>query len=383
MKHIAILVPSFPIASETFVVTEIKALLNAGHKVTVLTFEKTSVLINLTSAIEVKKITKPAFKSILPSMFHIYKLARATYTAIQFKSISTQSLLAYGYQIARYIKAANIDHLHCHFMHGPLAYGIVAAKLSGITVSSIGHGHDVYVNNADLKPKLALCDFSIAVCEEMAMQFKRFSKSNVKLLHCGIDTSQFKFEPSSLNESVRLIFIGRLVEKKGLQFLLPAIKHIPKEFGITLDIVGDGPMLNDLMYMAEELGIRKYIRFLGEKPHDWVSSNLIYYSALIAPFCVAENGDRDTGPLVLKEAMACGLPVLTTTLMGANEIVTPSVGMKCMPGSISGLSKMLYKFHQLSPYKRYLLGQNAKQHVNEHYNAVKQAQQLSKWVESL
>ncbi|QWV05920.1 glycosyltransferase [Pseudoalteromonas shioyasakiensis] len=383
MKHIAILVPSFPIASETFVVTEIKALLNAGHKVTVLTFEKTSVLINLTSAIEVKKITKPAFKSILPSMFNIYKLARATYTAIQFKSISTQSLLAYGYQIARYIKAAKIDHLHCHFMHGPLAYGIVAAKLSGITVSSIGHGHDVYVNNADLKPKLALCDFSIAVCEEMAMQFKRFSKSNVKLLHCGIDTSQFKFEPSSLNESVRLIFIGRLVEKKGLQFLLPAIKHIPKEFGITLDIVGDGPMLNDLMYMAEELGIRKYIRFLGEKPHDWVSSNLIYYSALIAPFCVAENGDRDTGPLVLKEAMACGLPVLTTTLMGANEIVTPSVGMKCMPGSISGLSKMLYKFHQLSPHKRYLLGQNAKQHVNEHYNAVKQAQQLSKWVESL
>jgi len=383
MKHIAILVPSFPIASETFVVTEIKALLNAGHKVTVLTFEKTSVLINLTSAIEVKKITKPAFKSILPSMSNIYKLARATYTAIQFKSISTQSLLAYGYQIARYIKAAKIDHLHCHFMHGPLAYGIVAAKLSGITVSSIGHGHDVYVNNADLKPKLALCDFSIAVCEEMAMQFKRFSKSNVKLLHCGIDTSQFKFEPSSLNESVRLIFIGRLVEKKGLQFLLPAIKHIPKEFGITLDIVGDGPMLNDLMYMAEELGIRKYIRFLGEKPHDWVSSNLIYYSALIAPFCVAENGDRDTGPLVLKEAMACGLPVLTTTLMGANEIVTPSVGMKCMPGSISGLSKMLYKFHQLSPYKRYLLGQNAKQHVNEHYNAVKQAQQLSKWVESL
>ncbi len=383
MKHIAILVPSFPIASETFVVTEIKALLNAGHKVTVLTFEKTSVLINLTSAIEVKKITKPAFKSILPSMSNIYKLARATYTAIQFKSISTQSLLAYGYQITRYIKAAKIDHLHCHFMHGPLAYGIVAAKLSGITVSSIGHGHDVYVNNADLKPKLALCDFSIAVCEEMAMQFKRFSKSNVKLLHCGIDTSQFKFEPSSLNESVRLIFIGRLVEKKGLQFLLSAIKHIPKEFGITLDIVGDGPMLNDLMYMAEELGIRKYIRFLGEKPHDWVSSNLIYYSALIAPFCVAENGDRDTGPLVLKEAMACGLPVLTTTLMGANEIVTPSVGMKCMPGSISGLSKMLYKFHQLSPHKRYLLGQNAKQHVNEHYNAVKQAQQLSKWVESL
>jgi glycosyltransferase involved in cell wall biosynthesis len=383
MKHIAILVPSFPVASETFVVTEINALLDAGHKVTVFTFEKTSVLINLSSAIEVKEIEKPDFKKILPAMFYVVKLSKAINTAIQFRSISTQSLIGYGYKIAQYLKDAKIDHLHCHFMHGPLAYGIVAAKMANITVSSIGHGHDVYVNSADLNSKLALCDFSVAVCEEMAMQFKKCEKSNVKLLHCGIDTTKFNQTPSSLSESVRLIFIGRLVEKKGLQFLLPALKHMPKEFGITLDIVGDGPMINDLMYMAEELGVRKSVRFLGEKPHAWVSENLVNYSALIAPFCVAKNGDRDTGPLVLKEAMACGLPVLTTTLMGANEIVTPNVGMKCMPSSISGISKMLYKFHQLSPHKRYLLGQNAKQHVNQHYNAFNQAKQLSKWVEAL
>ena len=130
MKHIAILVPSFPIASETFVVTEIKALLNAGHKVTVLTFEKTSVLINLTSAIEVKKITKPAFKSILPSMFNIYKLARATHTAAQFQSISTQSLLAYGYQIARYIKSAMI--LFIYFLDNQVVILYRAPKPSNL-----------------------------------------------------------------------------------------------------------------------------------------------------------------------------------------------------------------------------------------------------------
>ena len=92
---------------------------------------------------------------------------------------------------------------------------------------------------------------------------------------------------------------------------------------------------------------------------------------------------EEAGANHVLEALACGLPVLTTTLMGANEIVTPNVGMKCMPSSISGISKMLYKFHQLSPHKRYLLGQNAKQHVNQHYNPFNQAKQLSKWVEAL
>lgn len=94
-----------------------------------------------------------------------------------------------------------------------------------------------------------------------------------------------------------------------------------KEFGIIVDIVGDGFMLNDLIFMVEELGIRKFVWFLGEKLYDWVSENLIYYLVFIVLFCIVENGDRDIGLLVLKEVMVFGLFVFIIILMGVNEIV--------------------------------------------------------------
>ncbi|MEM5551993.1 glycosyltransferase [Pseudoalteromonas sp. NEC-BIFX-2020_002] len=383
MKHIGILVPSFPIASETFVITEINALVATGHKVTVITFEKTKLVTALDINVNVVTIDKPSIISISNFTTKLPTLFKALNYSNKFKSISTPSLLAYGNEIARLINKFNINHLHCHFMHGPLAYGIIGAKIAGITVSSIGHGHDVYVNKADLEQKVALCDFSVAVCKDMADQFKEYSKNSIKLLHCGISLEQFRFSPRSLNESVKLLFIGRLVEKKGLQFLLPALKQLPNEFNITLDVVGDGPMLNDLIYMAEKLGIRDQIKFLGKKSPDWIAQNTIEYSALIAPFCIANNGDRDTGPVVLKEAMACGVPVLTTSLMGANEIVTNQVGYKCLPGSISDITKMIYKFYLLTPHQRFEMGQNAKKLVAKQFNATHQAKKLSQWVQAL
>ncbi|GAA59820.1 hypothetical protein P20652_1684 [Pseudoalteromonas sp. BSi20652] len=138
------------------------------------------------------------------------------------------------------------------------------------------------------------------------------------------------------------------------------MKKLSKKYPISLDIVGDGPLLNDLKYLCEELGIVKEVNFLGVKSPQWLSINTSNYSALIAPFCVSKNGDRDTGPIVLKEAMASGIPVLTTELMGAKEIVNDSVGLKCEPSSISGLEKMLIAFCELNPYERHAKGLNDK-----------------------
>ena len=135
--------------------------------------------------------------------------------------------------------------------------------------------------------------------------------------------------------------------------------------------------------MCEELGITKYVRFLGHKTPFWISTHTSNYSALVAPFCISSNGDRDTGPVVLKEAMASGIPVITTKLMGAKEIVNESVGFKCEPSSIEGLEKILTEFCNLTPYERHARGINAKKLVAEEFNANLQAKKLSKWVQSV
>ncbi|MBD1582144.1 glycosyltransferase [Pseudoalteromonas sp. S16_S37] len=383
MKHIAILVPSFPIASETFVITEINALVSTGHKVTVLAFNTHRFTSNLAASVEVFSIAKPKLSDFLKPHAISTRLFKALCTAAKFKSISTRSLIGYGAALANLIKELKVDHLHCHFMHGPLAYGIVGARLAGVTVSSIGHGHDVYVNGADIKQKLDECDFVVAVCKDMKSQFERLTNTQTKLLHCGVNLNIFSHKVKALNSEIKLIFIGRLVEKKGLQFLFPAIKRLQRHAYISLDIVGDGPMFEVLETLSYELGINRQVRFIGRKSPQWIADNCRKYTALVAPFCVASNGDRDTGPLVLKEAMACGIPVLSTKLMGVTEIVTDKVGMLCEPGDEDALFEMLKAFCQLSPYVRYVMGINANKLVSRYFNAQLQAKKLSSWVQTL
>ncbi len=382
MKHIGIVVPSFHIPSETFVVTEINALVKTGHKVSVITFENLNNSANLDSSVKVIIIKKSFGAAAKFAVFKPLAVLKTAKIALRFTSISATSLLGYGLNIAEIIKQHGISHLHCHFMHAPLAYSIIASKIAGISVSSIGHGHDVYVNDTDLKLKLSLCDFSVAVCKDMAQKLSNYNVGKVDLLHCGVDLSLFSATPNRLNESVKLLFIGRLVEKKGLQFLLPAIKKLSKKYAICLDIVGEGPLMNDLKFLCEELGLDKDIRFLGRRTPLWLSKNTSNYSALVAPFCVSSNGDRDTGPVVLKEAMASGIPVLTTKLMGAKEIVNDSVGFKCEPSSIIGLETILTQFCELNPYERYAKGVNAKRLVANKFNASSQAKKLSSWVQN-
>jgi glycosyltransferase involved in cell wall biosynthesis len=383
MKHIGIVVPNFHVPSETFVVTEINALVKNGHKVSVLTFEHNNDCDNLDKSVSVIVIKKSLKTALLHGVKNMPAALRGLTVANKFASVSSLSLFGYGLTISKLIKQHNISHLHCHFMLASLAYAIVGSRLAGITVSSIGHGHDVYVNEDDLKEKLAQCDFSVAVCSDMVNKFKQRNAGQIKLLHCGVDLNLFSAKPTYLNDSIKLLFIGRLVEKKGLQFLLPALKYLVKKYDVILDIVGDGPMLNDLKYMAEQLNIKKNVRFLGRKRAQWIAQNTVNYSALVAPFCIANNGDRDTGPLVLKEAMASGIPVITTDLMGTKEIVNEDVGFKCEPESIAELEKTLVKFCELTPYERYLKGVNAKRRVASQFNALSQAKKLSGWIQTL
>jgi len=383
MKHIGIVVPSFHIPSETFVVTEINALVKAGHKVSVLTFENLNECINLDNSVRIIVIKKSTQSAISFALQHPVMALKSSILASKFSAISFVSLMGYGLNIAEIIHSRKISHIHCHFMHAPLTYSIVASKIAGVSVSSIGHGHDVYVNDSDLKLKLSLCDFSVAVCKDMQIKLNNYSAGKVQLLHCGIDLSMFNAKPSRLNESVKLLFVGRLVEKKGLQFLLPAIKKLNKKYSISLDIVGEGPLLNDLIYLCEELNIVTEVKFLGAKSPTWLAKNTSDYSALVAPFCVSSNGDRDTGPVVLKEAMASGIPVITTELMGAKEIVNDSVGFKCEPSSIGGLERILTEFCDLSPYERYEKGLNAKKLVTKKFDANSQAKKLSNWIQTV
>ncbi len=379
MKHIGIVVPTFPVASETFVVTEINALVSLGHKVTVFAFEKGMANhLAIDTSVQcyyINEMPDLSFKDL--SCVSLKRMVSAYLTATGQAKSATLSLMRFGARLGKAATRLGCDHLHSHFMTSSLAHAVVAGEMYSIPVSSVGHGHDVYQMPVDLSAKLKHCQFAIAVCAHMHKRLSEVTQTPLHVLHCGVNTTAFSYRCLPRNNTTRLLFIGRLVEKKGLKYALEALSNIPSSKRPSFHIVGEGDVKSDLIDMVEKYKLHASVKFLGYKPPQWLQDNAGFYDALVAPFCEASNGDRDTGPVVLKEAMAMGLPVISTIFMGCPEIVDTSSGFLVPPKSSEQLQHAIETFCDLDPNTHKQMRMSARQRVEDAFCATKQAMQLS------
>jgi colanic acid/amylovoran biosynthesis glycosyltransferase len=235
------------------------------------------------------------------------------------------SLIANALKLVYLAKKNNCTHFHAHFAQAAAATAIVAARLCGATVSFVGHGYDIYATPQDLELKLNTVDFAIAVCQDMVNDFKQLAPNvAVSLVYCGVELDRLSNNHSPMTE---------------------------------------------------------HVNFLGAKQSTWFISNSHHYDAMIVPFELASNGDRDTGPVVVKEAMALKLPVITTYFMGCKEFITHSTGLHVPPKSPSKLAKAITLFYAMSFLEVQSLKDNAYHRVCALYSAKKQAGKLSSVIE--
>ncbi len=379
MKKVAFVAPTYPVLSETFIQTEVESVKACGHHVCVMTFKIESSeksfdydIVKIGQDVRVGTITRINWLGFVQALSFVSRQ----------NSMPKKSLFAYGFKLAMQLAERDIDHVHAHFCQHTAAHAIVAAKLLNITCSFVAHGHDVYEFAYDIEQKISSSDFVVAVCKDMLNDFNNMAKGNVKLLHCGVNTKQFKLQSKNGTRLLRLIFLGRLVEQKGVHHLIDALAPIAQPLNIHLDIIGTGALESQLKMQVEHLELTRNVTFHGAQSHEWVKKNLPNYDSLVAPFCFSETGCVDTGPLVLKEAMAVGVPVITTNIMGCKEIVTPETGFLVNEKSVDELRETIERFAQLSSDERAEMGMKARARVETKFNSLKQAQQLSNWIEN-
>lgn len=387
MKTIGYVLAHFPVLSQTFVGNEMRAMRERGHKVVPIVIRRAN---GPAQPEDLLMATEATFLQNVPTNRAIEELKKPTIGAVRALSFvlnqQTQprySLLGTALKIANIARAHGCDHLHAHFAEGATAHAIVAARWMGTTVSFTGHGTDVNRDQEDLDLKLNKADLVIGVCNDMVEEFARIGpNAQLAMVPCGTDPERFK-PAQTLKTNGKLLYIGRLSASKGVDDLIDAAARLGDQCA-DIDIVGDGPLAGALKKRAREHGLlNSKIKFLGAKPSGWIVEEGPFYHGVVLPFKAAPDGQKDTGPVVVKEAMAMGLPVISTRFMGIKDTITDKTGILVEPANVRALAEAMANLSTMDEKDRYALGSRARARVNTHFTLESQARALSGLIETL
>jgi colanic acid/amylovoran biosynthesis glycosyltransferase len=236
--------------------------------------------------------------------------------------------------------------LHAHFgVEG--VYATRIAKAMGVPLVTTLHGFDVTVSRAELlatrKPSwvnyvawreslFAQGAVFICVSEHIRRRAAEwgYPASRLVVLPIGVDVD--RIGEAGPAEASAILHIGRLVEKKGTQYLLRAFADVRRAVpGAELTIVGDGPLRPALEGMAADLDVAGAVRFLGTRGHAETLDLLARSRLLCLPSVTAASGDQEGLATVLMEAGAAGKPVVATQHGGMSEAVTDGTNGYLVP----------------------------------------------------
>ena len=203
-------------------------------------------------------------------------------------------------------------------------------------------------------------------------------KTKIQVHHMGIDSDSFSFvarQPQS--DRLKLVSVCRLVEKKGIEYAIRAVAQLVKsDRTIEYKIVGDGELKSQLQQLTRELEVEGAVKFLGSQPKSEVIAILNRADVLLAPSVTARDGDCEGIPVSLMEAMATGLPVISTWHSGIPELVEDGVlGFLVAERDVAGLAAKL-DYLSDRPELQQQMGQAGRGQVQENYNIDRLNQRL-------
>lgn len=247
-------------------------------------------------------------------------------------------VLLFASFISTQLKNEDVMHIHAHFASEASSVAQFTHLLTGIPYSFTAHANDIYLSSkAALAYKIKMARFvvTISAYNQRYLQNLVDQKSDVPI-HCiynGLNTHDFPAFKNLLSQKTpRILSVCRLVEKKGLSYLLEACRVLAdRGYTFTCYIVGDGPLRQKLEQKICELGLSDKVMLLGARTHKQVLE--MYQSATIMalPCIITKDGDRDGIPTVLIESLYAGIPSVSTTVSGISELITSEVNGLLVP----------------------------------------------------
>jgi colanic acid/amylovoran biosynthesis glycosyltransferase len=416
--RIAMFVGEFPVVSETFIIRQITGLIDLGHRVHIyaehrsqgspVTHQEVSRyrLLDMTRYMDIPPesgyweapIWPLTGRTWLPgsesSMHNLGRALRAlpalARSILRSPRLALQALdpARYGYQarslsalyrLSRLCSVRDRYHvLHAHF--GPVAnsYRFIAALWHAPLVVSF-HGYDfsawprkegagVYRRLFDVAGAVTVnSDYSRERLEQLGCPTEKLHK-----LPMGVDLTHFPFVARALEDGkdVRVLTVGRLVEKKGIEYAIRAVAQARDgTTGLRYDIIGNGPLRDSLERLISELDVHDIVKLHGAQDGTYIQRMMRQSHIFVLPSVTAANGDQEGQGLVLQEAQASGLPVIATDHNGFRESIVPGTSGFIVPERDVGCLTEHLRFLAAHPDIWPEIGRAGRRHVEEHYDA--------------
>lgn len=395
----------FPAISETFIVNQITGLIKRGHAVDIYA-EKPETAVQPHPEVTQYNLLAHTYYHQAPQnyLLRLLKGSQLLLNGLQnnpIVTLNTLNLLKYGrqsaslkllYQVSPHLDKSPYDIVHCHFGYNGIKslqlrnFGLLQGKLI-TTFHGLDLSQDIQTQgNHIYRTLFEQGDLFLPVSEHWKQRLVELGcdEKKIRVHRMGIDRSSFPFTPrhSSRIKPVRILSVSRLIEKKGIEHGIHAVAALAKTQGsidekIEYNIVGDGSLRNELQQLIQSLEVGHLIKLLGWKQKPDIIELLKASDIFLSPSVTSQSGDQEGIPVALMEAMAMGLPVVSTFHSGIPELVSNNISGYLVPErNVQALTQRLNDLIEHSE-TRSRMGWNGYQRVQQYYDIEKLNDQLA------
>jgi len=385
--RLAQIVSRFPMVTETFVLYELEAM------------EKLGVTVELYSLLrEYPKVVHPeAEKWVRRAHYFPFfspKILRAHWHYIRrnpgryFRTVAEVlrgtwgcarcfgAALAFFPKVVRFayeMEEQAIQHVHGQFAYHAAVAALIVHRLTGIPFSFTARGSDVQSDGHMLKEKVEAADFVISVSEYNKEIILRKCGSGaaekIHVIHGGVDVDRLSpHNQTATPGPLRILCVARFEEVKGHKSLVEACRVL-KEHGLPFEcrLIGDGPLVPQIENQIKRTDLCDAVFLLGARPYNEVIDEFSRTDVVVLATAPTANGKREGIPNVLKEAMACGLPVVAAASGGIPELVDESCGILVRPRDASAIADALQSLYD-QPALRRQMGITGREKIVREFN---------------
>lgn len=267
--------------------------------------------------------------------------------------------------VANRLAGRSVGGVHGYFAHTPAEVAARAAALLGVPYGFSTHARDARKVESRVLAERARNAACVVACNTDVVEEILQGGGAVHLLPHGVDLRRFKPQPPTHSKELRLLTVGRLVEKKGFHVLLDAAARL--DFPFRLRIVGEGPERERLSKIIDTHELSRSVTLEGPLTHAELPEAYAGSDAVVVPSVQDSSGDRDGLPNVVLEAMACARPVVASDISAVGCAVTEGeTGLLVPPGDAGALASALKRLAG-APELRERLGRGGRARVERDY----------------